>query len=344
MGRFSRFIKIWIAAIKKLEQLHPSDVRIRQELDCCRLKRGNFMDDNGKQAKKILNRSGLALFIMGLAIIAASLVIELVLYHFVPDLLNSEWYAMGATAISVAGVGLPVFFLIIKNVPSTERRTVIKLRISEFIVYFFICVAAMYLADYLGVFINMLIEFMIGGTMYNPLEDVILGSNRILTILYGAIAGPIVEELIFRKLLLDKVRRFGDLPAILITGIAFGLFHMNLLQFFYATVLGFIFAYVTLKTNTVRYAILLHIMINSIGVILAPLALQEENMGLLMIMGLWVLASITIGCTLFAVNVKKIHLTKGVPVDKKSVYFLNTGTILFIILCVAMSIRVLLID
>ena len=77
------------------------------------------------------------------------------------------------------------------------------------------------------------------------------------------ICAPVVEELIFRKILLDRLRPFGDMPAILISGLAFGLFHMNLYQFFYAAALGILFAGVVLKTGKIWHSMLLHAIVNS---------------------------------------------------------------------------------
>jgi len=173
-------------------------------------------------------------------------------------------------------------------------------------------------------------------SLVNPLQEVLAGSNFIITLIYASLVAPIVEELIFRKLLLDKLRRFGDVPAILMTGFAFGLFHMNLSQFFYATALGFIFAYITIKTNTVRYSIILHIMINFIGTIVAPMATKQNAIFSLIIM-FWMLTAITLGVVFFILNVKKIKLERPtIPVEKKSIFFINLGTILYTGICLVM--------
>lgn len=170
----------------------------------------------------------------------------------------------------------------------------------------------------------------------NPLANLFTRSNIAYSILYAAIAAPIIEELIFRKILLNKLRRYGDVPAILITAFAFGLFHMNLAQFFYAMALGMIFAYVTIRTNTVRYSILLHIMINSIGTAVAPLAVKP-NIVFSSIIVMWVFGVIAAGIVILILNIKKIKLYNAAwPLAKKSDYFLNAGTILYTLMCLVM--------
>lgn len=290
--------------------------------------------------KTIVNRMGWALSAMAGSVLGIQFLIQYLLYKIAPAILDTDWYGWAATAISVAGIGLPVLFLVSRiAVPKAEKKESKKLRFTEFIMIFFICVAAMYLFNYLGVFIAFLISLIKGSEILNPLEDAVINSNLLLSALYGAIVAPIVEELMFRKLLLDRLRRLGELPAILLSGIAFGLFHMNILQFFYATVLGFLFAYVTIKTNRIRYSIILHMMINSIGIAIAPLVLKSGNMGFMLVMATWVLTAIAVGSTFFALNIKKVRFEKAEEtIVKKSYYFLNPGTIVFCLITIVMTV------
>ena len=48
----------------------------------------------------------------------------------------------------------------------------------------------------------------------------------------------------FRKLIIDRMSIYGDKLAIIVSSIAFGLFHGNFYQIFYATLIGFILGYV----------------------------------------------------------------------------------------------------
>lgn len=49
------------------------------------------------------------------------------------------------------------------------------------------------------------------------------------------------------------------------SALAFGLFHMNFYQFFYAFGVGLILAYVYLRTRSLRYPVLIHMIINFLG-------------------------------------------------------------------------------
>ena len=76
------------------------------------------------------------------------------------------------------------------------------------------------------------------------------------------ICAPIFEELIFRGLLLSKLSRFGGWFAVSVTGVLFGLFHMNHSQIFFATAFGIILGFVDLKAHSVIPSIISHAVFN----------------------------------------------------------------------------------
>jgi len=83
---------------------------------------------------------------------------------------------------------------------------------------------------------------------------------------------PILEELIFRKLLIDSTSKYGFGAAILLSAFTFGIFHGNFTQFFYATALGLLFAYIYASTGKLRYSVLLHMGYNLYASAVIPIA------------------------------------------------------------------------
>jgi membrane protease YdiL (CAAX protease family) len=292
--------------------------------------------------KKIITRAALGLFIMACVTLIVQYVIEISVNAFCPEIANANWYVWAITAISIVVIGFPVYYLYMRTIPNSPKGETVRMSPVRFIKIFFICTASMYVTNMLSSLLTFFIAFLKGEKeLLNPAADAIIGGNYTLALIYAVIVAPFFEELIFRKILLDKLRRFGDIPAILFTGLAFGLFHMNLSQFFYAAVLGFIFAYVTIKTNTVIYSIILHMMINLISTIMIPFVVKG-NVLLSLVLILWVLVSITAGAVLLILNVKKIKLTKAVPVIKVSDYIMNPGTILYLLVCFVMIVLITL--
>lgn len=95
-----------------------------------------------------------------------------------------------------------------------------------------------------------------------PLRSVDLGWDSAPTWVLAVIGAPILEELIFRKLVLDRTGRFGETPAVLCSALIFGLAHQNAGQFFLAFLLGILFARIYLHTGKIVYTMVLHFMIN----------------------------------------------------------------------------------
>jgi membrane protease YdiL (CAAX protease family) len=284
--------------------------------------------------KRVINRAGFALFVLAVAVLCSQMLIEFLVNRFCPVVAETDWYIWALTATSMVAIGFPIYFLLMYRIPDSPKKEMVKLKPTKFIMIFFICCGAMYITNFISGILTMAIAYLKGDKqLLNPLEEAVLNGNFTLTLIYAAIVAPIFEELIFRKLLLNKLRRYGDVPAILMTGIAFGLFHMNLSQMFYAAVLGFIFAYITIRTNTIRYSILLHMMVNFIGTVVSPFAASQNKLAL-MILGYWMFVSTLTGIICFVFNYRSIEFNKAelFPM-KKSALLLNPGTILYILLC-----------
>lgn len=90
------------------------------------------------------------------------------------------------------------------------------------------------------------------------------------------VIGPILEELVFRKLMIDRTRHYGEKTAIIFSAVCFGLFHGNLTQFLYAGVVGLFLGYVYCKTGKVLNTMIMHMLLNGCStVILLLLPLFE---------------------------------------------------------------------
>ena len=106
----------------------------------------------------------------------------------------------------------------------------------------------------MGISMIYLIDFLMSHLTFLPdwLSDTFdLLQSGWLGIICVAILGPILEELLFRgaitKVLLKK---YNPVVAILISGLIFGIFHMNPAQVVGATLIGFILAWIYYKNNS----------------------------------------------------------------------------------------------
>ena len=90
---------------------------------------------------------------------------------------------------------------------------------------------------------------------------------NIFNVVYSILLAPLFEELIFRGLILEKLKPYGTRFAILTVSILFALFHGNLPQtvplFFFSIVL----CKMTLRSESIYPAIITHIIFNTIGTV-----------------------------------------------------------------------------
>ena len=84
-----------------------------------------------------------------------------------------------------------------------------------------------------------------------------------LSILGTGIIGPILEELLFRYALLNKLKEFNkDKQSIILSTLIFALIHINPIKIFYTIILGFILNIIYHKTKNIKSSILIHISAN----------------------------------------------------------------------------------
>lgn len=179
----------------------------------------------------------------------------------IPGVKENIYLLMGVNEVVSYGLAPLVLWLLIRPLPKGTGPG-LSLSPKAFVRTALFCLGATYLFNLLTTLIMLAIEALSGGSTGNLLENVANQAPMGLYLVIVGLIAPVMEELIFRKLLLDRLRPFGDRWAILISGVAFGLFHMNLYQFFYATVLGFIFGGIALKTGKIWHTMVLHAIVN----------------------------------------------------------------------------------
>ena len=121
-----------------------------------------------------------------------------------------------------------------------------------------------------------------------------------------------LEEIIFRGLLFNTMKKDNLKVAILVSSLTFGVGHIvnlfngsgaqllsNILQVIYATAAGFMFVMIYLKTNSLIVCILIHAIFNSLNVF----RLDYDSVVLEIIIGI-VLTIITGGYALYLTKVK----------------------------------------
>ncbi len=89
-------------------------------------------------------------------------------------------------------------------------------------------------------------------------------SAAFLFVLNITLIAPLAEEIVFRGVILNTLRRFGDCFALLISSLLFALIHLNLVQIPNAFVMGLVIGYFTLSTGSLWTGVCIHVLNNSL--------------------------------------------------------------------------------
>ena len=317
-----------------------------------------------KKERSFCNGIGLSYFVFLVVVTLLQLGITMAVQVFCEELMYLHYplfFLM--TMLPIYVIGYPILLGMNHNKPAVKRQKH-SLGAGNFMIVLMMCFGVMIVGNILGLIVNGVIGAIRGSAVDSAIDSVMTGNSFWMNVLVVGILAPVFEELIFRKLLVDRMLRYGEAVAVLVSGLMFGLFHGNFGQFFYATFLGLIFAYVYAKTANVEYTIMLHMIINMLSTLMIPV-LQKltilEDMSaiadpsvlepivlplLLFFLYMILLYGFGIaGIVLLIVKRKKFTFAPGeviLPKGKKaSVVWGNAGMILFTIGCLAMFILVL---
>lgn len=233
-----------------------------------------------QERKKAFSRIGLAL----LTLMLVTVVMQYAIYGFA-FFISSEvttywWFDWVLSLVPLYGFGLPIFMLVLRTLEKGEHCSTYMFRgmtpaKPQFKFYHFLLLTVvgfglMYIGSIVGTILMTVMSALVGYDYQNALSSIVDNSPTWMVFIGTVLIAPIGEEFLFRKLLIDRTRKYGDVASILVSAIAFGLFHGNFFQFFYALFLGAVLAYMYTWTGKLWWSIGLHMFINLMGSIVMP--------------------------------------------------------------------------
>lgn len=175
---------------------------------------------------------------LGLRMVASAILIFgiQILGQYIILAINPSWFSdmnivLAATMIPMYALGYPLAFVILQA--GAEKRTIEKhkMKTVQFIMAFLMSYALMMLGNIVGVGVTNGIGFLKGEPVDNGLTDIVSNGNIWLTSIYTVLLAPVFEEYMFRKIICDRLVKYGQGMAIIMSGFMFGLFHGNFNQF-----------------------------------------------------------------------------------------------------------------
>ena len=161
---------------------------------------------------------------------------------------------------------------------------------------------------------------------------------KLFDISYSILLAPIFEELIFRGLMLSKIKKYGKYFSILSVSLIFALFHGNLPQSIPTFFLSMILCAMTLRSNSIYPAIITHIIANSIGII--SMSISQEVF--VMILNILIIAVI-IAAIVLLLTKKHEKIKRESEEPKVREFFNNWASRILLIFCIFNIISMILI-
>ncbi len=113
--------------------------------------------------------------------------------------------------------------------------------------------------------------------VYEDLAEVQYSGAIWIQFLSMGIAAPIMEEVLFRGLIFRRLRTYCKFPiALILSAVIFGLCHGNILQFFYAFLLGLLMGMLYEKFRTLCAPIVFHAAANIFSVFVTNYAVVDQ--------------------------------------------------------------------
>ena len=258
-----------------------------------------------KSMKKSFSSLGFRFLIGTLVTYAVQMGVMTIVGAVKPEWLQDTTISLILAVLPLYLVGMPVLIAVVKRMPG-EAPAKKSITPGQFVLALIMCFALMYCGNLVGTLITTVVGALKGSAVDNALMTYATGSNMIVTFLYMVICAPILEEYIFRKLIVDRTVKYGQGVAVVLSGLMFGLFHGNLNQFAYAFLLGMFLAFLYVKTGELKVTI----GADSQAVMDYMMKYLPGWIGY-MIYVLFILAVLVTGIVLFIVYRKKLKLEPG---------------------------------
>lgn len=306
------------------------------------------------QIKSIFSRIGLcfALFMLIPQVLAG--VLSMVVAALWPQVTTQGWYMWVLSYVPMYCIAFPIFLQMMKSVPDVSsipgaaapqpRGT---LGVGKLLQIVLISMGIVYSMNMVINGISSGIQQLLGAGLNNPLEAAVMNSDPFINFAAVCIVAPIMEEIVFRRVLYGKLIAFGEQVYVFFSAFLFSLFHANIYQMGYAFVLGLVFAYITAYTGTIRYSIILHMLINILGSGISPFLLHYGSLQAVSIYGFFLIGLMLAGIIMLiywlARHFKSIRFAPpSIPIPNKKVMFVNGGMMFYMILIAILALIVML--
>lgn len=227
--------------------------------------------------KKYFSTIGFAVFALVILKELSGFIVAVAVSMIAPWAFENVIISSVLSIIPLYVVAVPVFIKLISRLPAVDPLSA-PLKPSSWLGGLCCAITMMTLGNYIAQVVIIWFETMMNKSQTNPVETMTANVPWWINLIFVAIIPPILEELVFRKILCRHLLPLGEGYAIILSSVIFGLCHGNLFQFFYAFGVGLILSLVYVKTGKLLHTILFHFIINLIGGVFSPWLLSKLDL------------------------------------------------------------------
>lgn len=178
----------------------------------------------------------------------------------------------------VLGFWIPIAFVIgMIKIPANVAFPMRRPRLNLLVPAVFVCLGASMVGSLLTGIVTVLSETLFGLTPIMPDMAIPQGAAaNVVYIISMTLAPAIFEEMLFRGVILQSLRRFGDGFALVISSLLFAMSHNNLVQGPNAFLMGLVMGYFVLRTGSLLTGMVIHLVNNGLAVLFTY---RMEGMG-----------------------------------------------------------------
>ncbi len=223
------------------------------------------MNDRNTLKNSIIDekKAGLIYSLAMLSLFVFSIILSIVILTISngEDVSNQTWYLILSFLATSVGLGIPTVFLFFYS--KIKLRQITEFKVSFKFVFITIIL-------FIGIFfgltkINDFVVKIFSNFGYSETQTILPPyslSNYLLLTLIICVLPAIIEEVIFRGVMLKGLYKFGVWGAVLISALAFSLYHMSPAKTVYQFIIGVIFAIVAINSGSIIPTIVLHFLNN----------------------------------------------------------------------------------
>ena len=180
-----------------------------------------YFGDTPEEIKSERKTSSRILMFLTIAAVASYLTvfgIQLVIFMFFPQLIYNSWLSMSLNDFYSIVVAL-LFVLFTLKLPKMKPVAMTNMSFGSFWCFVCAAVSVMMAGSVIGNVLSEMIGSLFKIEMQNSVSEMVSSISTVETFVFVVILAPIIEEYIFRNLLIDRLSRYGTVFSVVISAV-----------------------------------------------------------------------------------------------------------------------------